>query len=179
MNLTYIAFNIKVKGILLLLICVFAVGVLCCSCDKCDGQKPSDYPKTRWVCKEYDVWFAVAEKNGMYFGECTVGGETQQIAISFMNAHELQILPRSAIDHPVGGGIDESEKLWQGEANFSKRAMTVYQTSYNRLFEGIEKDTEIKFVRYDASLEEIEALLAGEKEIAAVVKQAEETEMKK
>lgn len=55
----------------------------------------------------------------------------------------------------------------------------MYQTSYNRLFEGIEKDTEIKFVRYDASLEEIEALLAGEKEIAAVVKQAEETEMKK
>lgn len=96
-----------------------------------------------------------------------------------MNAHELQILPRSAIGHPVGVGIDESEKLWQGETNFSKKAMTVYQTSYNRLFEGIEKDTEIKFVRYDASLEEIEALLAGVKEIAAVVKQAEETEMKK
>lgn len=114
----------------------------------------------------------------MYFGECTASGETQQIAISFMNAHELQIFPRYVIEDPEEE-LWDYKKLWQGEANFSKRAMTVYQTSYNRLFEGIEEDTEIEFIRYDASLEEIEALLAGKKEITAVVKQAEETEAKK
>jgi hypothetical protein len=78
-NLTYIAFNIKVKGILLLLICVFAVGVLCCSCDKCDGQKPSDYLETLWVCKEYDVRFAVAEKTECILANARQAGKRSRL----------------------------------------------------------------------------------------------------
>ena len=73
--------------------------LLLCACDPYDGYRPYDYGEAKWVCEEYDAWFLIDENLKMKFcGEIIVGGEKKNIAVRFLKADFVAIVPYEMVD---------------------------------------------------------------------------------
>ena len=82
----------------IMLLCVLSL----CACDPYDGYRPYDYGEAKWVCEEYDAWFLIDENLKMKFcGEIIVGGEKKNIAVRFLKADFVAIVPYEMVDGEV------------------------------------------------------------------------------
>ena len=112
------------------LLCV----LLLCACDPYDGYRPYDYGEAKWVCEEYDAWFLIDENLKMKFcGEIIVGGEKKNIAVRFLKADFVAIVPYEMVDGEVK--LAYEDYLWHGDAKFSPTELVLHSPMVNYLFD--------------------------------------------
>mgnify|MGYP003360724667 FL=1 len=120
--------------------------LLLCACDPYDGYRPYDYGEAKWVCEEYDAWFLIDENLKMKFcGEIIVGGEKKNIAVRFLKADFVAIVPYEMVDGEVK--LAYEDYLWHGDAKFSPTELVLHSPTVNYLFD--EDDEEVVFVRQE------------------------------
>ena len=123
------------------------------SCDPFTGQRPLDYPNTRWVAENPDMYFEVGDERNVTYCQITIDGEPSEIICSFhisgkqVNFYDLsaRILPTE--EHPYEGLIG-NKVLFTGLCEFSPKKLIVRILDNEKGFldDSIE---EIVFIRED------------------------------
>jgi hypothetical protein len=121
-----------------------------CGVDFYSGKRPSDFPNTRWVSIDPDMFFEVnmkyAELTGSKtYGEINIDGVITEIAVSFDYGTGVGFRD---ISYYEGKGINSYAWLFWGRGKFSKDKLVVTITDNSRGFLD-DSITEIIFIRED------------------------------
>ncbi|MDD6236229.1 MAG: hypothetical protein PUB00_02495 [Clostridiales bacterium] len=108
-----------------LLVFVFCLWFMLCGCKMCrtlyDGQRPNDYPNTRWVSKEPDIYFEVSDVPGqLCYGKLVKDGKTIDIKVDFSLDTDVYVM----INDGVGTRTDENF-LFKGYCKFSETKLVI------------------------------------------------------
>jgi hypothetical protein len=92
--------------------------LLLCSCDSDPyrGQRPIEYPKTQWICEDYDISFSVGEKYELLDPKMLINEE--EVPFTFL---------WSGFDNSVNINFKIKEKpdSLSGECKFGKEEFTI------------------------------------------------------
>jgi len=122
-----------------------------CFVDFYTGKRPIDYPNTRWVSENPDIYFEVTRNGEMTYGQITIDGDAIEIIVSFDYGTGIDFYDLSAYTPPNEsnryGAIDGTNWLFWGSCKFGKDKLIV-TIKKNREFldDSIKK---IIFVRED------------------------------
>ena len=160
---------------ILLLISVFSIAMLICSgcvIDPMQGKRPVDFPGTKWVCENPDIFFEVRKVKIHYIivkgdetvetydrltngaiGEISISGQITEIEVSISRGNTIYVRLRQ--DDVTEGDWGE-DVLFRGKCNYypDKLVVSVYNDEFKRL-SGI--PDELVFVR--TNMEDTETLV--------------------
>jgi hypothetical protein len=150
----------RMKKIALLTLGVLAV--LLISCDRFSGDRPNNYPNTRWSSKNPDIYFVVGENlnagrkgttpyAGDSFGMVIVDGKEVEVLVGFDYGALITFddLSKVGWDSELGCYIFNSEsQLFTGLCKFGKNKLvvTIENNSKGFLDDSVRK---LVFVRED------------------------------
>lgn len=93
-----------------------------CGCDRYDGQRPCDYPNTKWICKQPDIFFKV-DKNIKLLGEIKVNGEVKPVIVRFDYGNGISVFPYNSPKDETF--IDMKHRYLEGSCSFNKNYLIV------------------------------------------------------
>ncbi len=129
----------KYKYIITLLIFVILQTALVgCDVDIYHGRRPIDYPNTKWVCEEIDMYFTVSDTDEIYGEIIDKSGEIVKFTLLW------------AVGNPTVSvkSINEIDAYFVAECDFGKKEFTMKITDINDSnFDYIPK--ELTFKRID------------------------------
>jgi len=103
--------------ILLLLTCMIG-------CSKYYANRPMEFPNTKWVCSNPDIWFQV-DKDGQSAGEVKVNDSIIKMTVHFGQAKGVGFFSG---DNTPSSPL---ESLFRGDGTFSKDKMVIKVGSDN------------------------------------------------
>jgi hypothetical protein len=127
------------------------------SCDPFTGQRPTNYPNTRWVSEDPDMFFVVGEEQSVNqwgsharvtHAQITKEGEVIELICRFAVSGALVLFYDVSARNIETGAIRGSELLFSGLCKFGsdKLVVTIRNNDKGFLDDSI---TEIVFVRED------------------------------
>ena len=91
------------KRITIFIITIALIGMTLlssCGVDFFHGKRPIDYPNTRWVSENPDIYFEVGKNRGMIYGQITIEDDIIEIIVSFDYGAGVEFLDTSAYTPP-------------------------------------------------------------------------------
>ena len=153
----------KMKRLALVLHCVIVVMLLSSSCDVLTGRRPTNYPNTRWVSQDPDMYFVVGGlRNTDHMGvshadvtyaQIVIDGEMIELRCWFaVSGSQIGFDDPSKLDPETGRslkGLTSSDvQLFLGLCKFGPNEMVVTITHNDKGFLD-DSITEIVFIRED------------------------------
>lgn len=150
----------KRSWLLLFLIC----GILFSGCDPASHKKPDNFPNTKWVCEELNIWFIVDSVFPVvYYGQIEQESAIQELGFCCGAGYSGCIYVFDAVSDGRPGSKKASKGvLWLGEVVYGEDKFVLTESTSNRLFS--EDDFPIEFVREDLTEEEIRKISPWDEE---------------
>jgi hypothetical protein len=136
-----------------LIVCAVITFLLPAGCDPFHGRRPIDYPNTRWVAENPELFFEVGTDNNVTYAQIITDDEEIELLCNFgISGALIFFYPLSALMPPTEahpyGIIRGADMLFSGLCKFGKSKLIV---TINNNDKGFLDDsiTEIVFIRED------------------------------
>lgn len=90
------------------------------------ANRPCDFPGTKWVCSDPDIWVKI-DKDHQCIGEVKINGNIKPIIVTFGQATSVGF-------YLYKGQNDFTEPLFNGTGKFSKSKMVINDIQNDIIF---------------------------------------------